>query len=334
MEKRLFQKILIIRFSSIGDIVLTTSVVRNLKKAYPNAEIHFLTKKHFTQLLAANPYIDQIHGFDGDLKATIQEFRKVGFDLIVDLHKNLRSARVKWALGGKKISFNKKNWKKFWLVRRKKINGKIGHIVDRYEDSLAELGIQVDGQGLDFFLPKEAESQAAEILQNQGFSNHQKALAVVLGATYYTKRWLPQHFIDTLNYLKVPVILLGGNDSREEADMIINKVQVPILDAVDKYNIPVAAALMKSCTAVLTHDTGFMHIAAAFKMKVFSLWGSTVPEFGMTPYLTEHFILENKDVNCRPCSKLGHHTCPLGHFDCMNKLKPEVVVKTIQAHLP
>jgi ADP-heptose:LPS heptosyltransferase len=329
-----FKKILIIRFSSIGDIVLTTTVIRNLRQAYPEAEIHFLTKAHFTSLLVPNPYLDQIHGFSGDLKEKIQELKKIGFDLIVDLHKNLRSLRVRLALGGKQISFGKKNWEKFWLVRNKKISGEIGHIVDRYEASLTRLGIESDGQGLDFFLPESATQTAQKILQENGFADKKNVLAVVLGATYSTKRWPVDHFTAALSELNRPVILLGGKDAREEADRILSQVTIPVLDAVGNYNISTAAALMKSCQAVLTHDTGFMHIAAAFKMKVFSLWGSTVPEFGMTPFKTEHFILENKAVNCRPCSKLGHHQCPKAHFNCMNQLRPDEVIDIIRANTP
>ena len=310
---------------------MTTPVVRNVKKAFPDAEIHFLTKPGFVQLIKPNPYIDQIHQLEKDFKSMIKKLKAQKFDLIIDLHKNLRTTRIKLALRTKAISFNKKNFAKYWLVRRKKTRQSIGHIVDRYYQTIEKIGIKPDGEGLDFFLKKEAESEAKSILEEKQFQDKKNVLAVAIGATYFTKRWPPGHFREALNALNRPVILLGGKDSGEEANEIMEGLKVPYLDAVGKYSIPASAALMKTCTAVLTHDTGFMHIAAAFEMTVYSLWGNTVPAFGMTPFQTKHLILENTAAKCRPCSKIGYHECPLGHFQCMNELAPSTVVKAIKA---
>ena len=325
-------KVLIIRFSSIGDIVLTSPVIRSLKQGLPAVEVHFLTKAAFRSVLEHNPYIDQLHLLEGKLGEVLTPLKAHSFDYILDLHHNMRSWRVKQALRGKAFTFPKGNWDKYRMTRFKARDIRLPHIVERYGATLQPLGITLDNEGLDFFLPPEAEASAAAIWdtrQHRDFVN--SYLAVVLGASYRTKRWVPKYFPELLNAYGHPVLLLGGQDTREDAALIERGLKVGCINRVGKDSIPVAAALMKQCHAVLTHDTGFMHIAAAFGMQIYSLWGNTVPEFGMTPYKTPHEILEVKPLSCRPCSKLGFDDCPQRHFKCMKQLTPEYVLQRMQA---
>jgi ADP-heptose:LPS heptosyltransferase len=315
-------KFLIIRFSSIGDIVLTSPVVRSLKQAHPDAEVHFLTKSAYAPLLHPNPYIDRIHAFDGDWRNCISALKKHRFTHILDLHSNLRSLRVKLALRRPSSTFNKQNINKYLLTKPllRPLAGTIAHVVERYGATLHPLGIQLDQEGLDFFLPEGKEAEAKDILQ-QHLHTPQPAFAVVLGATHRTKRWIPAQFVSFLNQLGKSAVLLGGPDIREEADEIIAGLEVPYLDAVGKYDLFTSAALMKACQQVITHDTGLMHIAAAFQQPMVTLWGNTVPEFGMTPYKAEHVVREVEGLACRPCSKIGFGACPKGHFRCMRGLE-------------
>lgn len=324
------RKILIIRFSSIGDIVLTTPVIRNIKKSWPEAEVHYLTRKSYHPVLAENPYIDHFHFLEDSLGKTIRSLRRERYDLIIDLHKNLRSFRVRFALGGKSISFDKANWGKYLMVRAKGLPKAVPHIVERYHKVLQNLGIEPDDDGLDIFFHPNDRKEAGEILGKMGPDFQPPGLAVILGATHRTKRWMPEYFAETLNRYGKPVILLGGNDIRGEADELIAGLQIPFVDAVGKYNLMVSSLLMSACEAVLTHDTGLMHIAAAMKMNIFSLWGSTVPELGMTPWKAgQSILIENREVSCRPCSKIGFNACPKGHFKCMKNLRPEEVLKRL-----
>ena len=324
------KKILIIRFSSIGDIVLTTPVIRSLKAAQPETEIHYLTKSAYADLLTPNPHISAVHVLEkNNWRALMRQLRAEQFDHILDLHHNLRSLRVKLALLRPASSFDKYNLTKFRMVRLKTPGLAAPHIVTRYGETLRPLGLDLDGGGLDFFLPENARHTAQALIAQTGWQGG-APLAVVLGATYATKRWLPEYFAETIESYGKPVILIGGPDARAEAQFIREAVSVPLLDAVGKYSLAEAAALMQGCHAVLTHDTGFMHIAAAFGMKVYSLWGNTVPEFGMTPYRTPHVILETRGLPCRPCSKIGFDQCPQGHFRCMKDLKPAQVLAALR----
>ncbi len=323
-------KVLIIRFSSIGDIVLTTPVIRSLRKHYPTCEIHYLTKPAHIPLLQHNPYLTAVHGLTGNFSELIDKLHAEGFDYVLDLHTNFRSWRVKRALGRPSKSLNKENWKKYRMTRFKHRNLKIDHIVSRYGDTLSLLGVGLDDEGLDLFLPEEAEAIATGIFHaHEIHPEAQNVLAVVLGASYPTKRWKTENFAPLLNKYRTPVLLIGGRDTQEEAQKIGAELNVPFIDSVGKYDLLTSAALMKKCHEVLAHDTGFMHIAAALGQPVYSIWGNTIPGFGMTPYRTPHKIIEVEGLDCRPCSKLGFERCPRGHFKCMNDLTPELVLAQI-----
>ncbi|RMG19633.1 MAG: glycosyltransferase family 9 protein [Bacteroidetes bacterium] len=326
------KKFLIIRFSSIGDIVLTTPVIRCLRKAYPQAEIHYLTKAAFVQVLQYNPHIDHLHLYKDKLSDNLRLLKRERFDYILDLHHNLRSLRVKLALRRPAASFDKQNWQKLLMVNFKS-KRKLPHVVERYGQTLKAVGAQLDDEGLEFPVPLQYEQQAVQLLEQHLLAGT-SPLAVVLGATYPTKRWLPAYFVELLNRRGQPVVLLGGKDAALDASMVESGLHIPCMNAVGKYPLLTSVALMKQCQAVLAHDTGLMHIAAALKLPVFSIWGNTVPEFGMSPYKTTHYPLENKQVSCRPCSKIGYKACPKGHFECMKGLKPEAVLAQMHTALP
>ncbi|MFT6167062.1 MAG: heptosyltransferase-2 [Vicingaceae bacterium] len=314
-------KILIIRFSSIGDIVLTTPVIRCLKKQLEGeVEIHYLTKKSYKSLLENNPYVTKIHSIEKSTNEVIEVLQKEGFDYVVDLHKNLRSSRVKRKLEGLSFSFDKLNWQK-WLLVNLKINRmpKI-HIVDRYLRSVKALGIENDGDGLDYFIRKEIEEK--QLLPT---SFPKSYIALVLGATHATKRLPDEKFKELVSLLHQPIVLIGG---KEDANLgiVIEKIDANrIFNAAGKMSLDESAALIKGAASVITHDTGMMHIAAAFQKKIISIWGNTVPDFGMYPYLnkdnrTSFKVIENNKLNCRPCSKIGFDNCPKVHFKCMNEI--------------
>lgn len=319
-------KVLIIRFSSIGDIVLTTPVIRSLKAALPDTEIHFLTKKAYGPLLEHNPHLSQIHFLGDSLRQTLSLLRAEKFDHILDLHNNLRSLRVKFSLRTSSSTFPKENLAKYRMVRKQRYPSEwLPHVVQRYGSTLSKLGVDLDDKGLEMFYPEPLDHWARELISPIG--DH--PLAIVLGAKFNTKRWLPEYFVETINRLERPVLILGGSDATEERDLILPQLKVQSFDAVNRYSLLESTALLNQVSEVLTHDTGFMHIAAALGKKIYSLWGNTVPALGMTPYKTDSAILENRDIHCRPCSKIGYDACPKGHFDCMRTITVEKVFTTL-----
>jgi len=332
-------KFLIIRFSSIGDIVLTTPVVRCLKKQLITAEVHYVTKSSFRSLTDSNPYIDKVHYLDNDLDAVIEQLKQEDFDYVIDLHHNLRTLKVKKALGKKSFSFNKLNMQK-WLLTNFKIDVMPPvHIVDRNMATVASFGVKPDGRGLDFFIPKAAVVPEKDIPASHlaGF------IALVIGAAHNTKK-LPAHKLRQLcEAIDHPIIILGGKEDREAGQAISSLDPVRLYNACGKFSINESADLVRRSKLVISHDTGLMHIAAAFQRPIVSIWGNTVPKFGMYPYYGENFLSAQKKqpsdivqvnkLKCRPCSKIGYDKCPRGHFKCMENIEVGEVLNAIHARL-
>jgi ADP-heptose:LPS heptosyltransferase len=332
-------KVLVIRFSSIGDIVLTTPVMRVLKKQL-GAEVHFLTKKSFRGILEANPNVDKVWFFEKKLGEVLPQLQAEKFDFICDLHHNLRSLIVKLALRRPSRAFDKLNWQK-WLLVRFKLNvlPKV-HIVDRYLDTVLHLGVKNDGEGLDYFIPSAQEVYLAQVpgldalsaeLKEQVLAG--KYLAYVIGAAHATKRMPVVQIAEVCREIKMPILLLGGPDDTQAGDEIVALAGPHVLNTCGKFNLHQSASLLRQSTQVISHDTGLMHMAAAFRKPITAVWGNTVPAFGMYPCLPAGSVpgasVEVADLACRPCSKIGFGQCPQGHFRCMHDIPPEKIWETL-----
>lgn len=321
-------KFLIIRFSSIGDIVLTSPVARCLKNQLEEARIHYLVKQKFGALVSANPFIDKVHLFENDLDKTIKELKSENFDYIIDLHNNMRSSLVKLRIRAIPFSFHKQNFNK-WLLVHLKINRLPGiSIVDRYLDPLKSFGVVNDGKGLDFFIPKKdiVNIVSFPVTFRKGF------IVFAIGANHVTKRMPVEKIIGLIKNINLPVILLGDENDKIQGDKIVSAAGNNVLNACGLYNINQSASIVKQSKVVISHDTGLMHIAAAFGKKIISIWGNTVPEFGMYPYQPDpdSRIIQVENLKCRPCSKLGFKKCPKKHFRCMNDINTEQVARLVR----
>ncbi len=325
-------KFLVIRFSSIGDIVLTTPVLRNLKQQVEGAEIHYLTKKQYATVVQANPYIDQVRVLDRNMPQLLEKLKYEHFDYIIDLHNNLRSRKVKQSLGMLAFSFKKLNWEK-WLMVHFKINKLPDvHIVDRYMQTLSVFDVKNDGNGLDYFIPEGEEILKVDLPEEyrSGY------IAFVIGAQHSTKKLPPEKIAEICGKLELPVILLGGPEDKAVAVTVVSKSRSfsdkskdLVYNSCGRFSINQSASLVKQASVVISHDTGLMHISAAFKKNLISIWGNTIPEFGMYPYLpnSDSKIFQVEGLKCRPCSKIGFSKCPKKHFDCMNKQDVDGIVE-------
>jgi ADP-heptose:LPS heptosyltransferase len=322
------KKVLIIRFSSIGDIVLTSPVVRCLKLQAPDVEVHYLTKESFLPVIKANPYIDKIYTIRKEISEVIPALKAEQYDHIIDLHKNIRSIGILLKLGRPFSTFTKLNIRKF-LFCKLKINLLPDiHIVDRYLAALKGYGVKNDGQGLDFFIPPADEVVPPATAY----------VALVIGGKHATKQMPVEKLTDLCKMIPGPILILGGPEDKATGDLIIQNTEAGneqctprIINTCGTMNINQSASLIRQADRVITHDTGLMHVAAAFRKDIVSIWGNTVPAFGMYPYFPSDYkghsqIAEVTGLSCRPCSRLGYPACPKGHFKCMNDIKlPSVV---------
>lgn len=327
------KKILLIRFSSIGDIVLTSPVVRCIHQQLPDVELHALTKSSYHSLFANSPYIKKVFDLDGSLEEVLACLRKERYDYVVDLHRNWRSLRVKMALRCPSASFPKLDFRKFLYTKLKIGKMPQVHIVDRYFKAVARLGVHNDGRGLDFFFSEGDELHYEDFPDTfqDGF------VAVVIGGQHATKILPLEKVVEVCEALDYPVLLVGGSEDSARAERIVERVGKNVENYCGRLTLGQSAYLLKLSDVVLTNDTGMMHIAAALRKPIVSVWGNTVPEFGMYPYLPSGMapaaIVENRSLTCRPCDKLGYARCPKVHFACMNSLDTNEIVEKIKAGL-
>lgn len=333
-------KVLIIRFSSIGDIVLTTPVIRGVKEQL-GAEVHFLTKDGFTAVLKSHPGIDRLWTIKKSISEVADDLARECFDHIIDLHVNLRT----WELSARIAlyhtlhlrnapktrlphwhSFSKLNLEKYLLTRFGINRMPEVHIVDRYLAAAAPLGVINDEGGLDYFIsPEESVDLQAEKIPAT-------FVAFVIGAAHATKRLTEPQMIDFCTALPHPIVLLGG-PAELETGARIAAGKSNVINACGRFSLGGSADLVRQASIVVTHDTGLMHIAAAFTKPIVSVWGNTVPAFGMYPYLPQQAVEEKQrrqevdGLSCRPCSKIGHDQCPKGHFRCIKDQDPAVLAK-------
>jgi ADP-heptose:LPS heptosyltransferase len=313
-------KILVVRFSSIGDIVLTTPVFRCIKQQLKDVELHYVTKHNFLSVIENNIYVDKVFTIKDSLKDVIPQLKKENYDYVIDLHHNVRTLRLKTALGKKSFSFNKLNWEKFLIVNFKKNKLPPIHIVDRYFETVQSLGVKNDGKGLDYFINDKDEIDIPSTLPTLF---HEDYNALVVGGSYFTKQIPINKLKEICTKSSLPLILLGGKEDAAIAEQVYLFHKNKTINLCGKLNLNQSASIIQQANKVITSDTGLMHIAAAFKKDIISLWGNTIPEFGMGPYLAgkNSQILEVKGLSCRPCSKLGYKKCPKGHFKCMNDIE-------------
>ncbi len=318
------KKLLIIRFSSIGDIILTTPVIRCLKQQLSDVEVHYLTKKQYVPLLEANPNIDKLYSIHDKIDEVIPDLKNENYDHIIDLHKNFRSKGVLMKLRKPSSTFSKINVQK-WLIVNLKVNRLPQvHIVDRCFRAVEKFGVKNDQVGLDYFIPAKDEVH----LNSLPVSHQSGFIGWVIGAKFNTKVFPEEKIIEVCKRIDKQIVLLGGPEDAEKGERIHQAVGEKIFNSCGKYNLNQSASLVRQAEKIITNDTGLMHIAAAFKKEIISLWGNTIPEFGMYPYMPGNEerskIFEIKGLSCRPCSKLGYSKCPKGHFKCMRDIVFEI----------
>jgi heptosyltransferase-2 len=321
-------KILIIRLSSLGDILITTPFVRAIKTQFPNMKIDMLIREEYADVIKLNPYLDSKLFFkkdDQDYNRLIEQLRDRRYELVIDLQNNLRSKKVASSINIKTVKFDKRSFDKFLLV-----NFKINRLKEappipiRYANTIQN--IKLDEQGLDLFTDKSA---------NTVLVGKNNLIGFCPGARHFTKRWLKEYFIELGNKLVengYTLVLFGGKIDKEICAELVDKISGTI-NLSNNDELLQTAADMKLCRAIVCNDSGLMHTASATGTKVIAIFGSTVKEFGFTPFNCDHLILENNLLTCRPCSHIGRSDCPKKHFECMKSIKPEFVLEQLKSFL-
>ncbi len=337
-----YQKILIIRQSSIGDIILTTPLVRAVRKRFPKAQIDFLVKKEFATLLQHNPHIsnvlayDKTTGFEG-LKALKKQFRATKYDRIIDLHKNLRSTFLKIGLNALTTSYSKEYINRFLLLKLRINRYKnIIPVYEQYFDAVRKDDIFYDGKGTEVFLPDAEIQKVRQSLKAENYDFQKPLVVLCPGASSPTKRWTPEGFAEVGNFYAQNygawIVFSGGKEDVELCQNIAQNIDYQIINFAGKFNLLGSGALLGQANLVVTNDTGMMHMAQAQKTPVTAIFGCTVKELGFFPLPKKSNVVEYQ-ISCRPCTHNGRETCPKGHFDCMKKIKSQAVIEAGKSFL-
>jgi len=308
-------------------VVLTSPIIRCLKQQVPNVELHFATKKAFGGIIEANPNIDKVFTIEKDIDEIVPQLIAENYDFLIDLHHNLRTYRLKRQLKVASAAFPKLNFEKFLLTQFKINRMPVIHVVDRYFDAVKTLGVVNDKIGLDYFIPTHDQIDLGTVGINQPF------IAVAIGAQFATKRLTKEQLIDLVEKIDLQVVLLGGLSDNEVGEAI-QEAHPTVINLCGKLNLNQSASVVSQAKKIVTHDTGLMHIASAFKLPIISIWGNTVPAFGMYPYLPENQTLvkiNEVKISCRPCSKIGYNQCPKKHFNCMKMQDLSAIAAQINA---
>ena len=298
-----------------------------------DAELHLVTKESFKSVTAHNPYIDKFHYFDNDLDGLISSLQQENYDYVIDLHKNFRSAKIKSSLSAKKYTIKKLSWQKILLTKLKINVMPHRHITLRSLDTVAPLGVKDDGGGLDYFIDEKDQTTLADIPT----SHHAGYIAVVIGASYHTKKLPVEKLIDLCAGMPHPIILLGGKEDAANGALIAASDEVKIYNACGKFRLNESADLLRKSKIVLSHDTGLLYIACAFQKPAFAIWGATSPTLQVEPFygtdvsgeqLKKKYKNFSLSLWCQPCSKYGQDKCPLGHFKCIKEQDTAVIASS------
>lgn len=322
------RRILVIRLSSLGDVLLTTPLIRSIKKMNSDLMIDYIVREQFYEALQYNPNLNEVYRYSNEKNQNQNLFSSIisnKYDLVIDLQNNLRSKEITKKINCVTVRFKKSNINKFLLVHFKINRFKNAPPIPiRYAEaaSIKEL----DDEGLDFFTHNKPDSR---LRQDENY------VGICPGAKHFTKRWPKDYFIELGEKLEsagYKVVLFGGKDEIHLCSDIENNLSRAI--NLSNTNLLQVGADMQMCKAVYTNDSGLMHLATAVKVPVISFFGSTVREFGFYPYKAKSTVLENEGLSCRPCTHIGRKSCPKIHFKCMNEIKPEAAFNSLKNLLP
>jgi heptosyltransferase-2 len=321
-------RILVIRLSSLGDILLTTSALRALRSRFPTSRIEFLTSQPYVDLASTLPGVDRVLEFDkrGGLKELLRwQFRllRTRYSIIVDLQNSQRSALWR-ALAFPVIWTKARRYRlrRFVLVHfRKNLYPGILPVPMRYLAAVESLGCRDDGGGLELRVPEAIARQTQEELEGSGVTS-ERAVIVAPGARHATKRWPAENWTDLVRTLlgrDYQVLIIGDRADESLIEAIIRDVADKRVRCFINQPLVKVAAILQFGACLVSNDSGPMHLAAAVETPVVALFGPTVEEFGFFPFRAESEVIQ-KDLPCRPCSAMGTEQCPENHFRCMRDI--------------
>ncbi len=327
-------QILLVRFSSIGDIVLTTPLVRAIRRRHPAARISYLIREDLADLVRHNPHIERVITWRhrSPLRPLARQLRQTDWTHRLDLQGSLRSRRLRRLVGGQWSGYAKHRFRRSLLIAtRRRWGGHLGPVVERYAEAASSLGITLDDGAAEVYTSVEAERRAAAFAEEHRLGQRRRLFALVPGAAHFTKRWPPEYWADLVDRLSPhnDLVILGGKAEAELGASLAARASQGVVSAAGQMSLLETAALLKRSAAVAAGDTGVMHLATAVGTPTIAMYGPGVEEFGFFPWQARARVLQ-VDIGCRPCSAHGSARCPRGHHRCLRDISPETVARALE----
>lgn len=329
-------KILVTRFSSLGDIVLTTPVYHNLKLSYPECKISVAVKEKFCGILEGNPYIDNLIVLKNreSIFSLVKRIRNEKFDVFIDLHNKLRSVILRMFCSIPDIFVYRKNaiGKYLYIKNNNKSNFITKHTIEKYLDVLKEMDIHPTIQSPEIFV----NDYFNHFCEKYKVGQNDLLIGINPGSVWPTKKWLPERFAEVADWLitnhGAKIVLVGANNDRDDVNKVLAKTKHQCIDLCGETTLKELATFISKCSLLITNDSGPMHIATAFQVPLVAIFGSTTKELGFAPYGENNSVVEI-DLPCRPCSSHGLKKCPKNHFKCMRDISSGQVILAAKSFL-
>jgi lipopolysaccharide heptosyltransferase II len=347
MKKLLPHKTVVFRLSSIGDIILSSLLLRVMRKAVgKEARIDFVVRKEYAELVRYNHHLSIVHeydpetGFEG-LQKLARELYDEHYDLAVDIHDSIRTKVLRASCRAKDTVVVDKRKMERWLLINLKRNAYDDNlsVAERYLETLEKYGVENDNKGLEIFIPDLTLFDVSGKMSALRLNQYEKVVGICPGSKHFTKRWQKEKFSDVAvqcaQKYGAKILLFGGETEKEDCAYVAREIsrrvsEKSVTDFAGEFSLLETAAALEFCDVIVTNDSGLMHLAAAKQKKIVAIFGSTAREFGFAPYGTESVIVENNNLDCRPCTHIGRKSCPKEHFRCMVDVGVEEVLEEVK----
>ena len=324
------RNVLVLRFSSLGDVVLTTAIFPNLRKRWPHAKIAVATKAAFAPVFDGNPNVDEVFQLDGPGRTFSQlvlDLRRRHWDVVIDLHANLRTWIIRFVAGGGwTVVVDKANGPRYALLFTRHVSKRLNRSVrERILDTLKGIDVPLVSAETQLF-----PADPRPILEAWGAKATGRLIGIAPGARHATKRWPAAKFAEAANRLgafpDTTVVILGDQSDKDVAADVASKLVVQHVNLAGKTSLPDLIAVTSRLKFLLTNDSALLHIGEAVKIPLLAVFGPTVRAFGFGPYRESSRVAEVVNLHCRPCTLHGDERCPLGHHKCMEDIDVNAVL--------
>lgn len=331
-------RILIIHTAFIGDIVLSTPMIKALKDKYPNSQITYVTTPAGAAILKNNPHLSEVIEYDKrgahrGLKGVLElgkRLRYKNFNMVITPHRYLRSSVLSW-LTRAPIRKGYSTASGAFLFTEKIPYDKKLHEVEKLLKFVSKEN--AEKYSIELYPSEEDIKNTDKLFEIRGCRD-KKIIVIAPGSKWFTKKWPLDYFNSVIKKLSnrtdLKLLIVGG---KEEQSLNIELTE-NTLDLRGKTTLLQLAEISKRADIILTNDSSPIHIGSAWKKPhILTIFGPTVKEFGFFPWSENSEVLEVKNLSCRPCSLHGGEKCPKGHFKCMLEITPEMVLEKINDYL-